>query len=215
MKPGSLVLENSHPFKELHCPFQLKPNEHSNFVMKDAPGFIFIKEGFMRIGYKRSSHVQTVRIAGPGEIVGFGNWKYPDRYVAIALSLVNAVFIDKDLFEKQLSTDPLISKEIFDVSIFQVMLRDERICTLQNPTVRGRIAGTLVSLSDKFGKYDAQGRLEILAIVDRKILAELSSTVVETLARTLTEFENKGIIERQGKTIFILNYPALLQVSDA
>ena len=192
----------------------LRANEHSSFKTDIGHGCLYVREGYLRVGFRRSSHIQTVRIAGPGELIGFGTWLHPEKYVGIALTHVKASHFDKLFFFDKLLSDNEIAQGIFHSTISQIIFRDERICTLQNPTVKGRIAGTLISLADKFNTQDHQGRLQIPPIVDRKILAELSGTVVETLARALTEFQKKEIIQRQGKTIIINNYQALLNISD-
>lgn len=192
----------------------LRPNEHTSFKTDNCHGCIYVREGYLRIGFKRNSHIQTVRIAGPGEMIGFGTWLYPEKYVGIALTQVKASQFERHFFFEKLLSDKEIAQGIFQSAISQIIFRDERICTLQNPTVKGRVAGTLLSLAHKFNSQDSKGFLQIPPIVDRKILAELSGTVTETLSRALTEFQKREIIERQGKTIIIHNYQALLNISD-
>ena len=105
-----------------------------------------------------------------------------------------------------------ISQQLIKFLCQMISMRDERIAYLECFSVRTRIAATLLSLHKKFGRASDLGS-KIDVKIDRKTLAQLAGTVVESLSRNLTELEQKKIIARKGRSIHVLDLEKLARIS--
>ncbi len=79
---------------------------------------------------------------------------------------------------------------------------------LNQKQVRGRVAYILLMLADRiFQKH------EFKMPITRREVGEMISMTTENTIRTLSEFRKDGIIEIIGKSIKIIDYPRLVNVS--
>ncbi|HNQ67451.1 MAG TPA: Crp/Fnr family transcriptional regulator [Bacteroidales bacterium] len=83
-----------------------------------------------------------------------------------------------------------------------------KIITLNQKNIRGRIADSLLYLSDLY-KSDS---FEML--LSRKELGELSAISEENAVRILSEFRKEGIIDVKGKRISILDRNLITKISE-
>lgn len=79
-------------------------------------------------------------------------------------------------------------------------------------SVEERIAYQLVLMSEKFG-VPTEGGISLNLKLTRNELAQMASTINESLSRHLTEFKNEGLIELNGKEIIIKNKAGLMAKS--
>lgn len=79
-------------------------------------------------------------------------------------------------------------------------------------SVEERIAYQLVVLSEKFGREVPDG-ISINLKLTRNELAQLASTINESLSRHLTEFKTEGLIDLRGKEILIKDKRGLMEKS--
>ena len=75
-------------------------------------------------------------------------------------------------------------------------------------SVREKLAGTLLDLMKSHGRAE-NGQIRIDLKLTRQELASLIGTATETLIRVLSEFKEEGLVELQGKNIYILNLDKL------
>ncbi len=183
------------------------------FIRSGRKGFYCIQEGYVRLNYKSARTPKTVRISGPGNIVGLLN-SVSDLYTLTALEPVTACYFDLDIFFMLQSRITDLSKDIIKWLCELLIARDDLICALENKTAKGRIAALLISLVRKFSRKGSDDSLEILPRIDRITLSELSGTAPETLSRVLTDLEKNKIIEKKGRAIRILDHAALVNVFD-
>jgi CRP/FNR family transcriptional regulator len=157
----------------------------------------------------------VIRIYGPGDIIGyigFANEATANDYTLIAIDSVKLCSFDKQLFYSVQEKSPEVAKEFIELLIKEIGLRDERISSLENYSVRNKVAAALISLNKKFGVPSNLGTL-INVPIDRKTLAQLSGTVNESLSRVLTDLENSKVIARIGRHIHIQNHSKLEKIS--
>jgi len=171
-------------------------------------GFWCVRSGYVKLSYAYAGLSRPVRICGPGDLVGYGHWHDDYRLVAEALEPVSGCFFERDRFLALQREVPDINDGLVKLTCRVAVQNAQRIAFLQSRSVRSRVAGLLTSLERKFGERTERGS-RIPVRVDRKTLAGLSGTVVETLARTLTEFEDEGWISRDGRAIHVHDSNAL------
>lgn len=182
-----------------------------DFVEDQKEGFYCLKQGHFKIEYGTKSKSGTVDICGPTELIGF---EQSSTIKATAIENSKVCFIEMKNFYKLTKTSPEIAKYFIQILLNRIAERNETIIGLENHSIRNRVAATLLSLSKKFGKPSQYG-CHINVNIDRKTLAKLSGTVVESLARVLTEFEDDKVIYRDKRTIHICDQSRLKNYSES
>lgn len=82
---------------------------------------------------------------------------------------------------------------------------DTQIKSLSLQDALGRVASTLVLLAEEIGKTK-QHSVIIPKIPLQQDLANMAGTSRETISRVFRSLENDGLIRRQGRKLFILDY---------
>ena len=86
---------------------------------------------------------------------------------------------------------------------------ENKLTSLHQKNVRERLAELLLSLKATHGvKEKDRWRLDLK--LTREEMATMIGTANETLIRFMTEFKDAGIIEQEGKVIFIKDEDELL-----
>jgi CRP/FNR family transcriptional regulator len=200
-------------FQPIRKSYNFANGQNMPFKPNGRKGFYCIQSGYVRLNYKSGRTSKTVRISGPGNIVGLLN-SVSDLYTVTALEPVVACYFDLDIFFMLQSRIVNLSKDIIKWLCELLIVRDDLICALENKTAKGRIAALLISLASKFSRKGPDNSLEILPKIDRTTLSELSCTAPETLSRVLTDLEKNKIIEKKGRSIRILDHAALVSIFD-
>lgn len=192
---------------------KIKKFEPGQNIVQSEDGlqkFFCIYEGHVKIVVRDRKNQKSIRICGPGDLIGF---QIPDSYLLQPIDSVTVCMIDATAFHDLQLKVPEISIGIIENLLKTTYSKDKQLRGLENHSVKNRVAATLVNLTDRFGVITDDGTM-IDFTVDRKTLAELSGTVVESLARVLTELEDEKIIIRKGRKIKILDRAKLQDVSE-
>lgn len=88
---------------------------------------------------------------------------------------------------------------------------DERIVNLTQKHIRGRLAETLLMLTDEYGTETDEGKLCLS--LSREDLACFSNMTTSNAIRTLSAFASEGLIEIYRRNIKILNKEELIEIS--
>lgn len=191
-----------------HCT-SFKNHSSIPFLEEGRQKFYCILRGNVKLSDKQGA---VIRICGPGDIIGYDVTKNHDYYAATALGDVNVCAFDKELFSVIQDKSSEISNEFQLVLFKEIEQRNERINALEHHSVKSKVAAALLSLNRKFGTPSDYGT-RINVPLDRKTLALLSGTVIESIARTLTELENAHVIRRIGRDIHIQDSEKLKELS--
>jgi CRP-like cAMP-binding protein len=129
-------------------------------------------------------------------------------YSATALEESEVCFIELDLVKKLYIEDHellLRLNKAFGKSVSTIM---RKIISLNQKQIRGRIAESLIYLSDinKSHKFHLG--------VSRKEIGEMAAITEENTVRLLSELSKENIILTKGKEIEILNMPLLKKISE-
>ncbi|MBS1969924.1 MAG: Crp/Fnr family transcriptional regulator [Bdellovibrionales bacterium] len=189
-----------------------EPSEELLFLSnKNEFCFYVLLKGHARLGYQTHT-LHPVRICGPGDFLGYGEWNFKHRHTAEALDPIEAIIFQRESFQKFLHSSPTLQEAMIKVLCDILSIKDERISALENHSVGNRVASVLLSFSEKFGKESKEG-IRIDVKVDRDTIAKLAGTVIESLSRQLSELESEHIIRREGRSIVILEREKLLAKS--
>lgn len=173
-------------------PFQNSAGDHYFYV---------ISKGHAKLSYiKHERH--PVRICGPGDVLGYGEWYFEYEHKADCLDTLKAWRFLRQPFQTLLHATPNLQESMIKVLCEILSIKDDRISALENHSVSNRVAAVLLSFSDKFGK-DTDGGRYIDVKVDRETMAKLAGTVTESLSRQLSDLEDSQIIVREGRSFLI------------
>lgn len=156
---------------------------------------------------------QIIRMAKPGDIIGYKALLSGDRYSASAVALedCNVCFIPREIFLAILQKDAALSFEMMKILSNELKNAEGKITHLAQKPVRERVAETILFLKETYG-IDKDNNVNVT--LSREEIANLVGTATETTIRLLSEFNKDQIIELSGKKIKILNYNKLVKTAN-
>ncbi len=156
---------------------------------------------------------QIVRMAKPGDIIGYKALLSGERYSSTATTIEdsNVCFIPKDIFLVILKKDAALSFEMMRLLSNELKRAEEKITHLAQKPVRERMAETILFLKETYG-LDSENHVNVM--LTREEIANLVGTATETAIRLLSEFNKDHIIELSGKKIKILDNSKLTKTAN-
>lgn len=154
-----------------------------------------------------------LRLVAPGEIFGAaGGWGEP-TYPATAVALEDAVVLQlpDSEFDALLGGQPEFARAV--VRELGVRLREARarIRDLQTEPVERRLARTLLRLAEQVGVPSPAGT-EVA--ISRQHLGELAGTTLSTVSRTVSVWQQRGIVAAGRERVTIRQPAALAAIAD-
>jgi CRP-like cAMP-binding protein len=173
--------------------------------MKDG-GFLCVRRGILLTNLQTGSRTNVVNCHGPGALVGLS----PKQKIRLSISSLTAgaaCFFSRRFFFNLQARSPAFSLGIIEFLSQINFKREQQIASLENNSVKSRIATMLLDLYEALGGETGSGKIGI----DRKTMAELTFTTPETLARVITDLESQGILAREGWNLVIKDKKRLQQ----
>jgi CRP-like cAMP-binding protein len=135
---------------------------------------------------------------------------WPDSAVAIEESIICT--IEKQCLLRILRNDADLSMKISKVLSEELSYSYDKMVSLSQKHVRGRLVESLLMLCKIYG-YEADGKT-INARLSRNDIAHLSNMTTSNAIRTLSNLAAEGNIKIKGKKITILNFDNLERISE-
>lgn len=156
---------------------------------------------------------QIMRMFQPGDIFGyrsfFASQEHTTEAIAIEDSLVAC--IPMTLVERFCHVNPDLAMYFVRNLAIDLGKSDLRTVELTQKHIRGRLAGSLIFLIDKYG-FEADGRT-LNIFLSREDLASLSNMTTSNAIRTLASFGEEGIISVDGRRIKVLDASKLKHIN--
>lgn len=172
----------------------------------EVRGIYFIEEGEIKVLSNFGKNEKKIlRFAGRGTIIGhrgFNTKKYPVSAETLTDSIL--AFIPNEVFINILKSNPELCLYMLGFMTEELQAAEARMISLLVLSPKFRIAKILLECIDVFG-YGLVSSRKLSYTPSRKDLANFAGTTYETVIRTLSYFEKKGIIKLAGKEIIILN----------
>ncbi len=172
---------------------------------------IYIREGLVKIHKTGPEKEQILKIAkGPAYLgipTTFGD--KINHYSATAIIPTSVCFIDINTFKEFINHNSGFAYEIIVDLCKNELLQFDRCVNLLQKQVHGRLAGTLLYLSESIFESD-----EFTLPLNRNELADLIVTSRETVSRLLSELNKEKIIKLSDKKIKLLDMKKLKQISE-
>jgi CRP-like cAMP-binding protein len=173
-------------------------------------GIYFIKTGGVKvISDNLHGRQQIVRLTKEGNILGYralGKTKY--YFNAIAFIDTTLCFIDNELYHHLCRNNIDFTYNLMLHYAHELGRTGLRVKYQSQMNMREKIAEALLNVIEIFG-IDSETKTLKLAIT-RQDIADLAGTTTEQVSRQLTEFEESKIIEREKRSIKILQ-PTILE----
>lgn len=210
-------------FCEMHLPELEEVSQHkinntykkgqTLFVQGNHPfGIYCISRGNIKLTKTGVDGKETiVRIAQGGDILGHRSLFTDDNYSATATAMedTEVCFIDKKFILKIIENNPTVALNIINKLSRDMGAAEKKLSSLHQKNVRERLAELIISLKASHGVKE-NGRWKVDLKLTREEMATMIGTANETLIRFMTEFKEAGILEQEGKTIFIKDEEELL-----
>ncbi len=157
-----------------------------------------------------------VRIATAGDVLGHRSLFTNQYYMATATALddTKVCFLDKKFIMKVIKDEPSVSMSIIEKLSFDMGAAENKLSSLHQKNVRERLAELLLLLKESHGHIEQDGRIRLDIKLTREEMATMIGTANETLIRFVSEFKEAGLIEQDGKTIYILKEDELMEWAD-
>jgi len=175
-------------------------------------GIFFVYRGWVKI-HKIWTHPREliIRFAGAGDIIGHRGLGDKKNYPVSATALEDSTvcFVPEDFLEASLHANRGLTYRLMHFYAAELQKAERRMSDLVHMETKGRIAGVLLEMNEKFGT----NREGFIAMpVSRQDVASYAGTTYETLFKLLNEFKRGKIISTSGKYIKIINPAKLHQI---
>lgn len=156
---------------------------------------------------------QIIRLASDGQVLGHRGLGGDERYPVSCKALVGTTVyhIPVDLFQEILRANHLFCYHFMMFFVEELRVSDRQLNHYINRDVRQRSAAALLYNLKVFG-YSNRNMNRISFTLSRKDFASLVGATYETVVRTLSEFDKKGLIKITGRHIEILDLDELVRI---
>lgn len=156
----------------------------------------------------------VTRLVGPTEYFGYKAIVRGGQVMAEAKAVkpTTVWLYNKKMVEEALNSANPIVRTLLKQAVSDLEGYEQTSQLHYLASVQERIAYQLVILADRFGVKTQDG-ISLNLKLTRNELAQLASTINESLSRHLTEFKGEGLIDLNGKEIIIKNRAALMAKS--
>ena len=191
--------------------------QRGNYIFDEGDksrGLIFLAQGkfkVYRVGV--GGREQILKLIKPSEIVGFRNLFHSTQWMNKATALEDCVIVhcDKNSIATLLKHNHEFASRIMKLMSDEISFYQERIISLTQKHVRGRVVETLLMVAGIYG-FEPDGKT-INAILSRDDIAHHSNMTTSNAIRTLSNLAAEGKIELKKKKIKLLDIPALELIS--
>ncbi len=181
----------------------------------ETPRFLFcLIEGKAKIFREGlCGRTLTNRVLRQGQYFGYRAYMAQENYVTSASALEESLVaaVPMTVVTELTRTNAQLAQFFMHALAVDLGKSDQRIVSITQKHIRGRLAETLLSLVDVYG-YGEDGRTLNIRIT-REDIANLSNMTTSNAIRTLSAFADEGLVSLQGKSIELTNLEKLRTVS--
>lgn len=156
-----------------------------------------------------------IRIAGPGDVLGHRSLFSKENYSASATVIEDSeiCFLDKNYIYSALQDNPSVALNLIQKLSRDMGAAETRNASMSQKNARERLAELLLTFKKSYG-IEENGRTRLEIKLNRDEIASLVGTANETIIRLISEFREEGIIEQEGKVMYIIDEEKLLEFAN-
>ncbi len=153
-------------------------------------------------------HNVVLRHMGPHEMVGTVAMLRRIPYPATPVALADSMMLgwNAGRFAEMMAAHPAIARNAIDVVGGRIEELQTRLQEIANQRVEQRIAATLLRLANQSGRRTDAG-IEIPFPVSRQDLAEMTATTLHTVSRTLSAWDQEGVLDSRRTSHLVIRQP--------
>jgi CRP-like cAMP-binding protein len=179
-------------------------------------GLYCINSGKIKISKTATDGKESIiRIASPGDVLGHRSLFSNENYTATATALEDTTicFLDKKFIFNAIQKKPSVALNIIKKLSVEMGAAEQKCADLFQKNVRERLAEHFLGLMKNHGVKE-EGRTRLDVKLTREEIASIIGTASETVIRFITEFKNEGLIEQEGKDIYVLDEERLKEFAN-
>lgn len=156
---------------------------------------------------------QIMRMFQPGDIFGYRSFFASQEHTTEAIAIENSLVacIPMTLVERFCHVNPELAMYFLRNLAVDLGKSDLRTLELTQKHIRGRLAGSIIFLIDKYG-FEQDGKTLNICL-SREDLASLSNMTTSNAIRTLASFAEEQILAVDGRRIKVLDASKLKHVN--
>jgi CRP-like cAMP-binding protein len=188
------------------------------FHQDDPASWVYVVvAGRLRVTQTTAAGQQIIiRYIGSGETAGYnalsGGESYPSSVSAIDDTALMAW--QRAAIRQLMERHARISLNAISIIESRYREMQTRLRELATESVERRIAHTLLRLAEQAGRRTAVG-IEIAFPLSRQDLAEMCGTTLHTVSRTVSGWEEEGIIDSGRRRVIVRKADALRAIAEA
>lgn len=176
-------------------------------------GIYCINSGKIKVyKYASDGKEQIIRIAKPGDFVGYSSLLTGQHYPVSAAALEDSTvcMVPKEQIMGLFQDNSNFSEGLINILCSTIETSYEKMADLAYKPVKGRMAEALLLLNQT---YTSDENPEGIVAITREDLASLVGTVKETAIRVLKEFKDENLITTDKTKIILLDKNGLNRIS--
>lgn len=179
------------------APLRVPKGEAAFRQGEPADRFFLLLHGRLRVTRLNPQGQQmVVRFIAPGDMFGVAMAIKVEAYPGTATAAVDSLAISwpNSVWNELLARHPGLAVNTMQALGARLQASQERILDLSTQQVEQRIAGAVLQLVQQAGKKSGDGLL-IDFPLSRQDLAEMTGATLHTVSRTLSAWEERGLVE--------------------
>lgn len=188
-----------------------KKNQVIYYEQDHGKGLYLITRGRVKtIKLAKDGRELMTGIYGQGDYLGINSVLSDSCYAdtATALEDSSVCLIPLDQMETILHLYPEVARKFIHLLSRDNRAKEEQLLELAYHSVRKKMAGTLLRL------YEQAKVNDNLINITREDLAAMACIATETVSRTLSDFKDELLIDRNGTKITLLNHAGLAKMKN-
>ena len=191
-----------------------KTNEMIYFEDDNPAELMCLLEGKVKI-FKSGvgGRNQIIRMIRPVQFFGYRAYFAREQYVTAASAFEPSVvcMIPIKIIEELLRGNGNLGLYFIHLLSTDLGVADQRVVSLTQKHVRGRLADSLLSLKESYGLEEDGATINIY--LTREDLANLSNMTTSNAIRTLSTFVNEQVVAIDGRKIKVIDEDRLRNIS--
>jgi CRP/FNR family transcriptional regulator, cyclic AMP receptor protein len=180
-------------------PVKLAANKVLFHAGDPGDGCYRVDEGLLKVVMvSRTGSERILAFLGPGGIVGELSTidGRPRSASVVAVRDAALGFLSRIAFEAFVNEHPQICRALLTLLATRLRETDVTVGAKSFLTLRGRVAHTLLELSENFGEDLGSGRIVIHQKIRQSDLAALAGIARETVSRILNDWKRQNLVSR-------------------
>ena len=171
--------------------------------------------GQLRVAQTTAEGQQVIiRYIGQGDLAGYAVLSAGETYpgTVVAVETTHAMGWTAASMRQLMDTYPRIATNALSIVAGRYRELQERLRQQATENVERRIAHAILRLAGQAGRATPQG-IEIAFPVSRQDLAELAATTLHTVSRTMSGWEERGVVQNRRRRVIVTHPDALLAIA--